>query len=513
VVSSENRKVRESTLLDSSRFTQGPTFAMTTKRLSPTANLLRKSRLFSLPPPLPRPSHDLTSTSNYTSETATLPYPTHAAIETPQSSLSRGDWGLKRPLPLRATTETSTPTIRIDAVDTLEHITNFDSASDHVLTLRKWQELHLPMSMPEGAKRKSSGSALKLEPHKSVFERYTDNTASDKLDVSQEGQRWKFKGPWLAGKSEGEFGDYLGKEIRRRKPEFREYLRQRFSEAKTAERRRVARDRGENLDDTTVASQISEDEFRTYVRHLRHNRSALNALIHQFLDLPAPPVPTTSGSHSFGGADKAWKASSTSLYSETGPPKTHPSAGLSYLRASSHLNNHPKLGPQLFQSPVQGRILRPARSATARETKPLIGVGGVVAEDTELRGGFHERIPGMSYFDGAIAGGAKAWYHPKRASIDAQGRIKLHIDAAQQDTVAIHEERVENKPVDEFTNATDRTWVRPSTSLGSASGYGLESRSSEAGYRAEPLELPPGRKHTTEDIFRIVERGVTKLGI
>ncbi|KAI9880567.1 MAG: hypothetical protein M1830_002266 [Pleopsidium flavum] len=485
---------------------------MTAKRLSPTANLLRKSRLFSLPSPLPQPSHDLTSTSKYTSETATLPYPTHAAIETPQSSLSRGDWGLKRPLPLRATTETSTPTIRVDAVDTLEHITNFDSASDHVLTLRKWQEFQLPMSTAEEPKKKLLGSSSRRERHRSVFERYLDNTASDEQNVSQQGQRWKFKGPWLAGKSEGEFCDYLGKEIRRRKPEFRDYLRERFLAAQTAERRRVARERGEDQDNITAASEMSEDDLRTYVRHLRHNHSALNTLIHQFLDLPVASAPTDGESHLFGSPRKASKASGTSLYSETGPPKTHPSAGLSYLRASSYLNNHPKLGPQLSRPPVEGRILRPMRSTTARPTQPLIGIGGIVAEDRELRGSFKDNLPGMSYYDGTIAGGAKAWYHPNRASIDAQGRIKLQIDMAEEDTIAIHKEKVDRKPVDDVMEVTDRTWPIHSPSSGSASGYGLENRSSKTGNRAEPLEVPPDRRDTREDLIEIIEKGATKAG-
>lgn len=64
---------------------------------APTAQLLRSSRLFSLPPPLPRPKQeDRRGTGVETSDTAITPYPTYQIITTPGSSRSRGDWGLKR---------------------------------------------------------------------------------------------------------------------------------------------------------------------------------------------------------------------------------------------------------------------------------------------------------------------------------------------------------------------------------------------------------------------------------
>ncbi|KAI7149897.1 hypothetical protein KC352_g28834, partial [Hortaea werneckii] len=104
---------------------------------SPTARLLQSSRLFSLPRPLPQPHiENITSTGVYrASDSATLPYPTHQAIATTASSRSRGDWGLKRALPKKATQDTSTPHIRVSAQDTPEHITDFGSAADHTQTL------------------------------------------------------------------------------------------------------------------------------------------------------------------------------------------------------------------------------------------------------------------------------------------------------------------------------------------------------------------------------------------
>ena len=90
--------------------------ALRRQSLSPTANLLRNSRLFSLPNPLPRPVVGETVGAGITkaSDSATLPYPTHQAIVTTRSSLARGDWGLKRNLPARARVlQSSDPVLRI----------------------------------------------------------------------------------------------------------------------------------------------------------------------------------------------------------------------------------------------------------------------------------------------------------------------------------------------------------------------------------------------------------------
>jgi hypothetical protein len=122
--------------------------ALSRQSLSPTANLLRNSRLFSLPNPLPRPPVSETFGAGITkaSDTATLPYPTHQAITTTKSSLARGDWGLKRPLPSRShLVQTSDPVLRVTQLDTIEHVTDFDSAADHVRTRQKWEEMGVPM--------------------------------------------------------------------------------------------------------------------------------------------------------------------------------------------------------------------------------------------------------------------------------------------------------------------------------------------------------------------------------
>jgi len=142
---------------------------MTSARLSPAANLLRNSKLFALPPAVPLPPTRPSSEPVHASDTATTIHPTKAAIYTDTKSLLSGDWGLKRPLPTKAFAKTTTPVIRLRSdVDTQEHIADFDSAADHVMTLYKW-ETH-PLLMSNGGSSKSSAAK------KSVFRPEYDNT-------------------------------------------------------------------------------------------------------------------------------------------------------------------------------------------------------------------------------------------------------------------------------------------------------------------------------------------------
>ena len=141
---------------------------------SPTARRLRSSRLFSLPPPLPQPAMELLTRAGQVkvSDTATQPYPTRQAITAPASSRNRGDWGLKRPLPDK-TNNTSSPHVRINAIDTLEHITDFDSAADHTLSLEKWQEMNIHMaSRPDS----TATHIYPTTPGPSAFSSIMDNT-------------------------------------------------------------------------------------------------------------------------------------------------------------------------------------------------------------------------------------------------------------------------------------------------------------------------------------------------
>jgi hypothetical protein len=473
---------------------------MASRGVSPGAALLRASRMFSIPAPLSRTGQDLASTVTFGSDTATSPHPTHLTITTPPSSLSRGDWGLKRPLPLRATTKSSTPLIRVDKIDTWEHITEFASAADHTLTLQKFQELNMPLStplLPDTTATVNVHSRTR-RPTRSVFDSDLDSTTN--ATVGSEDRRWKFNGPWVAGQTEGEFNEYLSKEVRRRKPEFRKYLREQKASANTRKARAIAADKGEAPPPDVKAADITEEEMQQYLRELRQERFGLFRHIRTFLDLPPTPAAKIHGlenvfQESFGADyfpktklqkmvdNKDYQPVSNSPYAETGPPKTHPSAGLSYLRTSSFTHNHPVYGPQANPPPVQGRVIQPKASAVGAFGAKL-GVAGIVTNvptghdmsfktsSSRRNNGRIETIPGILMIEPEKVGGSKAYLEPRHATIDPKGLISLSVDLAQPAAVAVYEGLAPTPPPVTRRGSTAPTGI---PTLTSSPGYGLTS--------------------------------------
>ncbi|EON68248.1 hypothetical protein W97_07506 [Coniosporium apollinis CBS 100218] len=435
---------------------------MSRKSLSPGAQLLRSSRLFSLPPPLPRPGSDISTfaAASKASDTSTLPHPIYQAITTPQSSLSRGDWGLKRALPLRSTTNTTTPAVRITALDTWEHITDFESAADHTRTLQKWQELNMPLAMPVSRNTVSGTSTAA----KSVFEDYLDNTDPDPpapttpvlpgaynspSAASTERFRWRFKGPWVAGMTEAQFKRYITETVRKRKNEFEEYLRTHIKERVLAERRREYQNDGikppgpENGPEIEI--KVSEEDIAAHIRNYRTefaDGKDLSNLIHDFLDLPQ--------THSTASFTKGKTNKVAPDILDTGPPSTHPSAGLSYLRSGNFMENHPVLGPQSFHTPVQARVLQPRKKTTGNISEARLGVAGVVVNDKRQHSHATGKEKGVESSDFDTEGGPKVWVTPLRATIDSSGKIKLEIERANPEPIDVRQGklivRTEQKP-------------------------------------------------------------------
>ena len=469
---------------------------MSMKRLSPTANILRTSRLFSLPPPLPRPSSDLTASVNYESDTATLPYPTHAAITTTNSSLGRGDWGLKRPLPLKSTTRTSTPIIHIDNVDSIDQIIDFSSSADHAITLHKWQEMGTSLSLPEDKPKIASGQQQHYP--RSVFESQFDNTYQDVSDIGK--QRWKFRGPWLAGQTEGEFRQYMEKNVKPRTLAFRAFLRGRLAGEKAIGLQREATESGgEPIGPGKIA--VSEDDVDAYVRRLRNDEQKLHKLVEEYLDLPSD------------------RDSATPIYYKKGPPTTHPSAGLSYLRTSSHTYNHPLLGPQEEPAPVLARVIRPQTTSTgSKYDKALIGVGGIVAEDD--RQSFTRDSTGVTGYNPDIPGGAKVYIRaPKRASVDSRGRIDIVTRRPRDRTSeriaqSYHSPEKSETPETPFaavptaqSRGVPRLARAKPRSPGGTLGYGLENLDAAKGSgRASPFLKPEDEMPDLNSLLRHGQR-------
>ncbi|RMY99873.1 hypothetical protein D0860_08184 [Hortaea werneckii] len=436
---------------------------------SPTARLLQSSRLFSLPRPLPQPHiENITSTGVYrASDSATLPYPTHQAIATTASSQSRGDWGLKRALPKKATQDTSTPHIRVSAQDTPEHITDFGSAADHTQTLAKWNEMGIPILTTV-----TRGENDKKEVPQSVFENHLDNTTlhDGQSDLNAK-QRWKFNGPWIAGMQEGDF-DLYTHQLASRKGEWKQFLRSQVVEQRLSERRRMAQETGEILSLQDIArlrdellpndAELEEAEKKMRDAYPRDGLSSeLTSLIAQFLDLPAVRPDTTDYQPSMKTSQFRTLMSTFNFEGskESLPPSTHPSAGLSYLRTEAIMENHPIHGPQAHRSPILSRVVRPRNAATGTDHQAKLGVGGIVTNDPitaqlstrPATRGLNNQSPNdfdpnamASTLDLDLPGGNKMWVHPRHAAIDQDGRIRLTVERGRDEAIAVKRDNVQH---------------------------------------------------------------------
>ncbi|KAJ5705123.1 hypothetical protein N7536_000812 [Penicillium majusculum] len=372
---------------------------MASARLSPTANLLRNSRLFALPKTL-KGRNDLTSRE---SDTATLPHPIRASIVTPQSSLARGDWGLKRPLPAKSTSEKSSrPVVRVHALDTYEHVTDFESAADHTVTLEKFQELHMPMSLPS----KVNYATSVVPRHQSPFETHLDNTETSQGLQEPGAKQFRHTGPWLAGQTEAEFTAYL-KQVTRNKPELLQKLREQFVAKRSAEIRKLAQDNGEDLD--TQPTTVTDAEFNAYIKTLRNDPFALGPVVFDLLDLASPR--RFPASVSDANTIKPLEASCPHSNTPSQDPPRH---------------TRLPFGPQAHQRPVEARILRPKGRFKGRMARALAGIGGIAVEDLNAMTFVEQGTPpGLTFFDASIPGGGKYWVTPIRASVDSDGRIGL----------------------------------------------------------------------------------------
>ena len=402
--------------------------------------------MFSLPAPIPPPpNNDSSNGSSFASKTATLAFPTHQAVTTLAVSRKQGDWGFKRPLPLKSTTKGSNPMIRVKAVDTLEQITDFATATDHGITLRKFQELSMPLTARRAAgksDRADDGNTSNL-PQKSVFEDELDVTDfhPDKRREAID-RRWKFDGPWLAGMTQGEFHKWLAKDIRPKRPEFREFLKKQLVKEMHAAAAQRALDKSEDLPAPVDPSSVTEDQLIDYLRRLRNDNQALYEMVGEFLDLAplAPPTPESMGIPE-AGRETEFRVSKNP-YAGKGPPITHPSAGLSYLRTSMYMENHPIYGPQKLQAPVIARILRPRRQTQAARAR--LGVAGFIV-NTPLGDTAANAKSGADILydrlDPSIPGGAKVWVQAQKAAVTSDGRVTLTVaDVSMPEAILVAKE-------------------------------------------------------------------------
>ncbi|POS71100.1 hypothetical protein DHEL01_v210505 [Diaporthe helianthi] len=456
--------------------------ATASRTMSPGGALLRASRMFSLPQPIPPPPGDYQAATSYNSETATKAFPTLQTVTSPETFRQRGDWGFKRNLPLRSTARTSTPYLRIKQVDSMEHVTDFASAADHTLSLEKWQEMNIPINLPHFILDSPTMTIAHMDTKpESVFESKYDFTALDSDKKKQAGQmRWKYGGPWLANMTEGDFQKYIKNTVRPRKTEFRQFLRENLARRLTKDNKDHAAEVGG--EEAIVAVQevqpgdITEEQLTDYLRELRLDRYGLYDLVGEFLDLAPIEPPAPDFVNMLGGIAPGQKRTvdKENPYALHGPPITHPSAGLSYLRTSAYIDNHPAYGPQKHHPPVKGRVFITSNDVARIGKSGTLGVGGFVVGTKQLDK--DHRTSRTHNFDPSAQGGQKLWTQIYSAQINSNGRVLLHAEEADPFTRMVQEEMVGEKQV--FHNSPGES-ARSSSKLplrGPKSSFSLARR-------------------------------------
>ncbi|PHH73554.1 hypothetical protein CDD80_3735 [Ophiocordyceps camponoti-rufipedis] len=411
---------------------------------APGAALLRKSRMFSLPKPLPNPGKKNSyRLRDYRSSTSTKAYPTRQAIVSLPAYRDLGDWGLKRPFPRKTTLSTSTPVIRVNAIDSRESITDFASSADYWASLEKFREMNVAISVrriiTEYEHRNVNQRPITL-PRRSVFEEETDFTylPAHRYNVDTIDRRWKFSGPWVSRMSEGEFARYLKKNVWPRRAEFRSLLKDQLAQDLTANQQKAARDKGDTLPPPVKPQDVTDTQFMDFLRKVRRDRILSYGLTSTFLDMAPLGHP---------GANVSTVLLPTrghitrSPYAKNGPPATHPSAGISYLRTHAYMENHPIYGPQRMRTPVEARVISPRTSSR----KVRVSVAGFVSEPPAGNNDWNKRNPkqamrGTDYLDTVTYGGGKDYVDVYSVFIDTAGRVVPQLNVVDEESKLIAKE-------------------------------------------------------------------------
>lgn len=379
-------------------------------------------------------------------------------------------------------------------MDTLEHITDFDSATDHTLSYAKWREMSIPMYTEPTAKT-GTGSNYGAPPRLTAFNPNTDNTIiheSDKrsrssfnslplgydratriraqrMDVNDKPvqSRWKYEGPDLVSMTQSEFESFVRSEVALPKiqEEFRQFLwtvlEWRNKQDADIEASRKGQQAAENTEQETTEQDPSvhipsREQFQKWMMELRsapQNLSTeLSKLIRDFFDLPPFPEEikiSQNPVHKMLTADLA----KDTIPARTAP--THPSAGLSYIKTDAFMENHPEYGPQAERAPVQARLLRSRSGGFGFSDFSLVGVGGFSAKDRASKGA--AKSDALANWHFAEQSKNKVWVKPHFAFVDANGKINLEIERAQEEPIAVAGGMPDpRKPVDDYNDRATR---------------------------------------------------------
>jgi hypothetical protein len=392
-----------------------------------------------MPNPIPPPK------SSIFNQSATSPYPVVQAITTTDASKHRGDWGLKRNLPLK----TKVKHIGYTELDTMEHYTPFSTAENEVLLVKKWQEMDIPLSkqsqnsfaLGDDRSRLSAISVLGA-PFISAFEleMLEDQAKANGSELGlleRKRANWDFQGPYLGKMTPGRLKQWT--EIRSNDRTMRDFLyfsAQRLQEYAKEDKEQYTfenspsfrpRERQpsraavlaslkakhghkvpkgyetfEDMPEYKQAVQAAEAkrfflkdlEGKDVTNHqifqyLRANTDVLQLLVNAYFDIPTVP---------------------------TG--RTHPSAGLHYARSVSYMEYKPGVGGDISAKSLPGRILYSRRGGTYTG---VAGVGGVVARTDSAPRMTNSRIKNVDDVEKI------EHFTPGEARIDGDGAIQLNV--------------------------------------------------------------------------------------
>ena len=176
--------------------------------------------------------------------------------------------------------------------------------------------------------------------------------------------------------------------------------------------------------------------------------SDLAKLLTHFLDIPAVNTEIPGGASSALTSGFGIELSNLGD-NEIAPPTTHPAAGLSHIRTNAFMENHPVHGPQAYPSPILSRVLMARGAARSTSAQAHLGVGGFVALDP-ITSGFgktnrrNETADPTHLLDPDLPHGNKVYVQPTTAIIDEAGRVRLNVNRADQEAVAVKEGNVEH---------------------------------------------------------------------
>ncbi|RVD80314.1 mitochondrial 37S ribosomal protein bS1m [Arthrobotrys flagrans] len=412
---------------------------MSSKSLGPTANLIRNSRLMAMPQPL---THTLSD-----SQLFRAPYPTHQAITTPESSRARGDWGLKRSIPRKV----ESTYIKYNDIDTMEHMTKIESAHDTVMTLKKWQEMDIPLQLRDQRARSFT----------SAF--YFENTPPPEGQPDSAQPIWGYRKKFVQHMTPGQLKNFVNKKLVPRRREFEAFadlwfnppslstgpsepsstLPQTETSSESSSSSAVAA-AASGTSESVVLPNFSTDSLSPALKTARFDSTKAYNAVREFLQIPLREVPMA----------------------------IHPSAGMHYILDTSYLENHPEYGPNRNKE-IRARLIHKLDSKTidTYRKRTFYVIGGIVQYAQ------HESSPTNEQTSYSISQVIRVT--PLAAELDHQGRISIELDRfapiqLYQDLVGKSAEKIklgENK--DEF-DSYKNTSTSPTTPLKDGRGKSVD---------------------------------------